>query len=962
MQLARSEHDPVLAPATDLSVALALLERLPMAVLALDQDGYIRFANAQVVHLFRYAQAEFIGQAVEFLFPTTLRVHGGPTVRQWSSGAERVAAAASLPVQGMRKDGMRLHLHLRRGELDTGVQPLTLCIIEADRDIPAMQDLALTEARLNEAQRIARIGSWAWNLANDTHWWSDELYRMLRLDRSLETRPYERFRALVNPDDRSRLDRTRERIFAGEKVDPAEVRVTLADGTELIIETRGEATLDESGRPLTVSGTLQDVTQQKVTQTALRLTQTRYRDTQRMARIGNWEADIGTADSWWSEELYHILDEDPATYPASFANFLAHVHPDDRRSLEQRRQRTVIGRNIHIESEARLLLPRSGIAKIVQLSIEVREDERGNPVAVVGTVHDITERRALEMLLRESEARYASTVELAAVGIAHVDPAGHLIWSNSWLRDMLGYTQEELKGLTVWQISHPDDVHIADNDRGRMHASELDWLRIEKRYLCKDGKTIWVKIAAAPRYDLEGKLLYDIAIVEDITPRKIAEERIRYLATHDELTGLPNRAAFAELLGRALEGAQRHDGKCAILFVDLDRFKIVNDSLGHEAGDKVLKEVAQRLRACVRSSDVVGRFGGDEFIVLLDPITDHAAAAAVAASILSAMLRPVRILSYECRVTASIGIARFPEDASDAATLMKQADMGMYLAKDEGKNNFQFYSGVIAPMSVERIVLETHLVHALERNELFLEYQPKIQLSTGRICGVEALLRWKNPQLGVLSPNAFVTLAEDTGLIVPIGKWVLRTACAQSMAWQRLGLPPLVIAVNLSPRQFKDPALVEVITAALQESGLPPHCLELEITETMIMNSVDQAAQTAAVIKSLGVRLAIDDFGTGYSSLSQLKQFPIDTLKIDRSFIRELPGNPDDQAITEAIISLGKALGVNIVAEGVETAAQEQFLRERACDEVQGFLYSKPCDAQAFVRFFTQGNARAGRP
>ncbi len=307
-----------------------------------------------------------------------------------------------------------------------------------------------------------------------------------QLDRELEPRPYERFRALVNPHDRSRLDRTRERTFAGEKLDPVEVRITLPDGTERIIETRGEATLDASGRPLIVNGTLQDVTEQKVTQTALRLTQTRYRDTQRLARIGNWEADIATGKSWWSEELYNMLEEDSASYPASFENFLLHVHPEDRWALEQRRQARLSSVPT-IMSEARLLLPRSGNAKIVQLSVEVRDDEHGNPLAMVGTIHDITERRALETLLRESEARYASTVELAAVGIAHVDPGGHLIWSNSWLRNMLGYTQEELSQLTVWQISHPEDVHATDVDRKRLHAGELDSLRIEKRYICKDG-------------------------------------------------------------------------------------------------------------------------------------------------------------------------------------------------------------------------------------------------------------------------------------------------------------------------------------------------------------------------------------------------------------------------------------------------------------------------------------------
>jgi len=955
MQLARSEQQPLPSPATELTVAIALLERLPLAVLVLDQGARIRFANAHVVHLFRYAQAEFIDQPAEFFFPAALRAHECQTVSQWLSCVEGPAPTSSLSVQGVRKDGVRLGLYLRRGEFAAGPQALTLCIIEEDRDLPAMHDLALTDDRLNEAQRIARIGSWTWDIVNDTHWWSDELYRMLQLDRAVEARPYERFRTLVNLHDRARLDRTREQIFAGRKVDPVEIHITLPDGTERIIETRGEARLDDTGRPLIVNGTLQDVTEQKVTKTALRLTQTRYRDTQRLARIGNWEADIASGRSWWSEELYNILEEDPASYPASFENFLMHVHPEDRGSLQQRRKIILVGP--YNVSEARLVLPRSGHTKIVQLSVEVRDDDHGNPVAMVGTIHDITERRALETQLRESEARYASTVELAAVGIAHVDLGGHLIWSNSWLRNMLGYSQEELSQLTVWQISHPEDVHATDVDRKRLHAGELESLRIEKRYICKDGTTIWVKIATAPRYDSEGKLLYDVAIVEDITPRKLAEARIQYLATHDELTGLPNRVIFVELLVHALEGARRRNHKCAVLFVDLDRFKIVNDSLGHEAGDQVLRQVAQRLRACVRSSDVVARFGGDEFIVLLDPIADQAAAAAIAASILAAMVKPVRVMSYECRVTASIGVARYPEDATDAATLMKQADMGMYLAKDEGKNNFQFYSGVVAPMSVERIVLETHLVHALERNELFLEYQPKIELATGRICGVEALLRWNNPQLGVLSPNAFVPLAEDTGLIVPIGKWVLRTACAQSIAWQRLGLPPLVMAVNLSPRQFKDPALVEVITSALQESGLPAHRLELEITESMIMNSVDQAAQTAAVIKSLGVRLAIDDFGTGYSSLSQLKQFPIDTLKIDRSFIRELPGNQDDQAITDAIISLGKALGVNIVAEGVETAAQEAFLRERGCHEIQGFLHSAPCSADAFVRLLAQERA-----
>jgi diguanylate cyclase (GGDEF)-like protein/PAS domain S-box-containing protein len=534
-----------------------------------------------------------------------------------------------------------------------------------------------------------------------------------------------------------------------------------------------------------------------------------------------------------------------------------------------------------------------------------------------------------------------------------------LIWSNSWLHEILGYTKEELEHLTVWDISHPDDVHVTDHERAQMHAGALDSLRTEKRYVRKDGGVIWVKIACAPRRDGNGNVLYDISVIEDITPRKAAEARVQYLATHDALTGLPNRVLFTETLARAVEAARAINRQCALIFIDLDRFKIVNDSLGHDAGDQVLKEVALRIRGCVGPSDVTARFGGDEFVVLLGQAPDRAAASATAGRILCALQEPVCVRGYDCRVTASIGIAMFPGDAPEAATLMKHADMAMYLAKEEGKNNCQFYSSVTAPMSVERIVLETHLVNALQRNEFYLQYQPKIAIATGRICGVEALLRWRNPQLGSVPPSAFIPVAEDTGLIVAIGKWVLKTACEQCAAWRRLGLPALGMAVNLSPRQFKDPALAQDVTEMLRESGLEAHLLELEITEGMIMNSIDQAVQVATVIKKIGVRLAIDDFGTGYSSLSQLKRFPIDTLKIDRSFIRELPDNSEDMAITESIISLGKALGVNVVAEGVETAAQEAFLRSHGCDEIQGFLYSEPCDPDEFVTLFQKMNARA---
>jgi diguanylate cyclase (GGDEF)-like protein/PAS domain S-box-containing protein len=556
---------------------------------------------------------------------------------------------------------------------------------------------------------------------------------------------------------------------------------------------------------------------------------------------------------------------------------------------------------------------------------------------------------ALERL-SESEERYSSTVELAAIGISHVDQGGQLIHVNAQFCDMLGYSKEELLKLTVTDISHPDDINSVADARAKLHAGLTNSFKAEKRYMRSDGTSVWGRMTVALKRDEEGKPLYDIAVVEDISEQKFAEERVQYLATHDDMTGLPNRTMFGELLDHTLESARRHERKCALLFIDLDRFKVINDSLGHQNGDILLRETALRLKTSVRSSDVVARLGGDEFVVMLDSYGSFMDVADIARDVLSAVLEPIEIMGQECRVTASIGIARFPRDATDSTTLMRHADIAMYHAKEEGKNNFQFYSPELSPMSAQRLVVETHLRRALENKQLSVQYQAKVDLKSGKINGTEALIRWNHPQLGAVSPAQFIPVAEDTGLIVPIGKWVLRTACEQNMAWQRQGLPRIVMAVNLSPRQFKDPNLLNDIAETLEQTRMAPELLELEITESMIMSDVDQIVERVAAIKNLGVRFAIDDFGTGYSSLSQLKRFPIDTLKIDRSFIRDIPSNAEDKAITDAIISMGKTLGVTLVAEGVETVAQRTFLRRRGCDEMQGFLFSKPCHPEEFAQ------------
>ena len=445
---------------------------------------------------------------------------------------------------------------------------------------------------------------------------------------------------------------------------------------------------------------------------------------------------------------------------------------------------------------------------------------------------------------------------------------------------------------------------------------------------------------------LAGNVSFAMENFDRADEKNKADERIEYLASHDSLTNLPNRETFNSLLREAIDAAQHHDHRFAVLFIDLDRFKVINDSLGHEAGDLLLLEVADRLRDALRASDVVARLGGDEFVVILDQCGEIDDVQRISTELLAALGKPMELAGHECHTTASIGIAMYPANGADAQTLTKNADMAMYLAKEDGKNGYRFFSKEVKTQSIERLSLESALRRALEREQFSLNYQPKVDMATGQITGVEALLRWAHPDLGNISPAQFIPLAEETGLIVPIGRWVVREACAQAMAWQRRGLLPVSMAVNLSPRQFVDEHLLQDVDEALAASGMSPVLLQLEVTESMMMRNVGRALKVLDAIQSRGIRLAIDDFGTGYSSMSLMKHFPIDTIKIDRSFVRDLPQDSEDQAIAQAIISMGKALGMTVVAEGVENVEQEAFLRTHGCDEMQGFLISKPVPAR----------------
>jgi diguanylate cyclase (GGDEF)-like protein len=448
-------------------------------------------------------------------------------------------------------------------------------------------------------------------------------------------------------------------------------------------------------------------------------------------------------------------------------------------------------------------------------------------------------------------------------------------------------------------------------------------------------------------YDEAGNLMFYEGTVETITERKLYEEQIQHQATHDSLTGLPNRTMLHNYLQRAIQTAETGSSVPAVVFVDLDQFKYINDSLGHQAGDKLLKTVAQRLVACVRDTDMVARQGGDEFVIVLGNQRDEESITEVLQRILNSVSQPWLMDERELNITCSLGVSRYPDDGDDVETLLKNADSAMYKAKEVGRNNFQFFASNMHAQVPNHLDMLVNLRHAIEYQEFQLYYQPKISLDTGRIIGAEALIRWDLADIGMVPPAHFIPFAEQSGLIVPIGEWVLRTACAQNRAWQNAGLPMIPVAINLSPYQINQD-LVAMVKQVLTDTGLDACSLELEITENVVMKDAEKIVAMLNALKALGLRISVDDFGTGYSSLSYLKRFPVDALKIDQSFVRDVVHDADSAAIVKAVISLAHILNLRVIAEGVETEMQCDFLRENGCDEVQGYYFGRPMSVQDF--------------
>jgi diguanylate cyclase (GGDEF)-like protein/PAS domain S-box-containing protein len=579
------------------------------------------------------------------------------------------------------------------------------------------------------------------------------------------------------------------------------------------------------------------------------------------------------------------------------------------------------------------------------------------------TVRSMIERAMITEALFEEKERAEVTLNSIGDAVICIDVRGKVTYLNAAGESITGWSRDEAAGRPIAEVFRIVDGSTRETTQNPMteaiRQDKTVGLTPNCMLIRRNGLEAAIEDSAAPIHDRRGQVTGAVMVFHDVSSARALSLRMAYLAQHDTLTDLPNRTLLNDRLNRAIVLAERHRQRLAVLFLDVDRFKHINDSVGHVIGDRLLQSLAQRLLTCVRNSDTVSRQGGDEFVILLSEVTHAADAAVSAQKLLLALSEPHRVDQHDLEVTVSIGIATYPDDGTDAETLLKRADFAMYHAKDSGRNNYQFFEPKMNVRAVERQSLENDLRHAMERRELALHYQPKMNLHSGAITGIEALIRWHHPQRGLVLPAQFIPIAEECGFIVPIGQWVLRESCKQAKLWQDAGLPSTRVAINVSTVELRARDFLPGLRDILLETGLDPIHLELELTETFLMQDATSTAAVLRAINELGVRLTLDDFGTGYSSLSHLKRFPIRTLKIDQSFVRDVTTDADDASIVGAVINMGKSLHMHVVAEGVETPQQLAFLREQNCPEGQGYYFSRPVSAGEFTNYLGRSVAES---
>lgn len=746
---------------------------------------------------------------------------------------------------------------------------------------------------------------------------------------------------LIHPSERKRVGEIQKKRLAGEDVPGRYESIMLAkNGYPMPVEISAALYRDGSDR---VVALVVNISERKQAEAELAQSQQDYRELVESVQAIMWRAHPGGAFTFVSQEAEALLGYPLAEWTESPTFWMDIIHPDDRDWVVEYCVTESAKLKSHI-FDYRLIASDGRVVWVQDIVKVIPNKAKTRPQELVGVMLDITARKEAEAGLRLSRQVFDNTAE----GILITDAYFNVLEVNQAYLNITGYSRDEVIGEKPMVMStglhnqqHYDEIWQALREEGKW-VGEI-WNRR------KNGESYpeWLSISAVT--DSKKAVQNYVAVFTDITLRKQSEERLQFLANHDALTHLPNRMLLQERIEQGLLRVRRSHGKLAVLFIDLDRFKVINDTLGHQAGDMLLQEAARRLKDCLRVSDTVARQGGDEFVVLVEDFADTQYLTAVASKIMNVLAQPFILLNQELYISASIGISVYPEDGLDLFSLLKNADVAMYRAKESGKNTFHFYAAESNVHSMERLALENSLRRALERKEFVLHYQAKTNLRTGKIIGAEALLRWQHPELGLIKPAEFISLAEETGLIIPIGAWVLEQACREAFNWRKATGQSIRVGVNLSARQFREDGLRQTIADALMQSGLTVDCLELEITESMIMQNAERATDLLEHFREMGAHVLIDDFGTGYSSLGYLKNFPIDSLKIDRSFVRDIPQDSDDMAITQAIIALARSLNIKVVAEGVENREQLKFLHSQGCDLMQGYIFSMPLPADEFL-------------